>query len=317
MREAVLAKHNRQGKAAANLPTPGSAHLDRSADAEVRGNIAIADRFRDYADLLDEQGDDGFRSRAYRRAATVIATLDRPVEDILSSEGRDGLVALPAVGSAIAAAIVEILMTGRWSQLDRLRGELPPKTLFRSIPGIGERLSQRLAEDEHIESMEDLEYAVHFGHLSTKGIGPRRKRMITAALAERLGRRNLVREAQPVPSPPVSMVLHVDRMYREKAAKGELPKIAPKRFNPRNEAWLPIMHARHDDWHFTALYSNTRLAHELGKTQDWVVIYHQREGQPEGRSIVVTRTRGPNAGERVVRGREGGLPFNSQGNTRA
>jgi len=100
------------------------------------------------------------------------------------------------------------------------------------------------------------------------------------------------------------MLLEVDQMYREKAAAGALRKIAPKRFNPKGEAWLPVLHARHDNWHFTAFFSNTRLAHELAKTSDWVVIYFQADGQPEGRCTVVTETRGPSAGMRVVRGRE-------------
>ena len=54
---------------------------------------------------------------------------------------------------------------------------------------------------------------------------------------------------------------------------GELPRIAPKRFNPKGEAWLPVMHLDRGRWHFTALYSNTALAHQLGRTRDWVVIY--------------------------------------------
>ncbi|MGX7871978.1 hypothetical protein ACVDG5_002880 [Mesorhizobium sp. ORM6] len=128
--------------------------------------------------------------------------------------------------------------------------------------------------------------------------------MLGAALAERLGRARLRTTHQPQPFPPVSMLLDVDRMYREKAAAGALRKIAPKRFNPNGEAWLPVLHARHDNWHFTAFFSNTRLAHELAKTNDWVVIYFQAEGQPEGRCTVVTETKGPMAAKRVVRGRE-------------
>ncbi|HXV30563.1 MAG TPA: DNA-binding protein, partial [Sinorhizobium sp.] len=216
---------------------------------------------------------------------------------------REGLVALPAIGRAIAGAIAEMVATGRWSQLERLRGELTPEALFRSIPGIGERLAHTLAEDGRLESLEDLEHAIHFGDLAVKGIGPRRKRMIAAAIAERLGRPAFARPREPAP-PPVSLLLDVDRAYREKAAAGDLRRIAPKRFNPTNEAWLPSMHTRRGDWYFTALHSNTRLAHELGKTRDWVLIYHQRDGEPEGRCVVVTRTRGPKAGERVVRGRE-------------
>jgi hypothetical protein len=55
----------------------------------------------------------------------------------------------------------------------------------------------------------------------------------------------------------------------------------------------------------TALFSNTALAHELGRTHDWVVIYFGRDGGPEHQRTVVTETRGPLEGRRVVRGREG------------
>ena len=105
-------------------------------------------------------------------------------------------------------------------------------------------------------------------------------------------------------TPPVAMLLEVDGMYRERAKAGKLRLIAPKRMNPEGMAWLPVMHARHDDWHFTALFSNTPLAHQLGRTGDWVVIYFHEGDGLEGRSTVVTETQGRLEGRRVVRGRE-------------
>jgi hypothetical protein len=104
--------------------------------------------------------------------------------------------------------------------------------------------------------------------------------------------------------PPVEMLLDVDREYRERAAAGELRRIAPRRFNPTGEAWLPILHTQRGQWHFTALYSNTARAHELGKTNDWVVIYFYDGDHRERQRTVVTETRGPLAHSRVVRGRE-------------
>ena len=83
-----------------------------------------------------------------------------------------------------------------------------------------------------------------------------------------------------------------------------LRKIAPKRFNPNAEAWLPILHTSRDKWHFTALFSNTARAHELRKVQDWVVIYFHSDSGGEAQRTIVTETRGPLAGQRVVRGRE-------------
>jgi hypothetical protein len=106
------------------------------------------------------------------------------------------------------------------------------------------------------------------------------------------------------PEPDVAVLLDVDREYREKAAADALPKIAPKRFNPSHEAWLPIFRARREAWEFTALFSNTARAHELGRVKDWVVIYFRGPGQAEMQRTVVTEKRGALAQKRVVRGRE-------------
>jgi len=147
--------------------------------------------------------------------------------------------------------------------------------------------------------------AAYDGRLEgVEGFGTRRAEMVRAALSERLGRPRLQRLRQMQEKPPASILLDVDSEYREKVAAGELHRIAPKRFNPRGEAWLPILHTTRGRWEFTALYSNTRLAHELGRTRDWVVIYYRTDSSPEGQCTVVTETRGPMSGQRVVRGRE-------------
>jgi hypothetical protein len=72
----------------------------------------------------------------------------------------------------------------------------------------------------------------------------------------------------------------------------------------RRKAWLPVLHTERGDWHFTALYSNTGRAHELRRTRDWVVIYFYDGDHRERQRTVVTETRGPLAGRRVVRGSE-------------
>ncbi|MFQ5634495.1 MAG: DNA-binding protein, partial [Gammaproteobacteria bacterium] len=125
---------------------------------------------------------------------------------------------------------------------------------------------------------------------------------LRASLAGMLGRRRAYRRSRK--DPGVSMLLSVDRKSRMQARAGALEKIAPRRFNPEGTAWLPILHTRHGDWHFTALYSNTARAHQLGRTGDWVVIYYYDADHLEGQCTVVTETRGPLLGLRVVRGRE-------------
>jgi hypothetical protein len=104
--------------------------------------------------------------------------------------------------------------------------------------------------------------------------------------------------------PGVDLLLDVDREYREKATAGQLVKIAPKRFNPMGQTWLPVLHTLRGSWHFTALYSNTARAHQLGRVSDWVVIFFHKDSQAEGQRTVVTEARGEAAGRRIVRGRE-------------
>jgi hypothetical protein len=277
----------------------------RTKTPAVAENAALAAQLRAYAALLDEQVANPFRARAYRKAADVVEDLPQAVSAILAAEGREGLDALPGIGPRIAAGLVELAVTGRWSQLDRARGKPEPERLFRTIPGIGPELARRLVQDLHLSSLEALETAAHDGTLGlAAGWGPRRVRMVQSILAERLGRPRLRRLQARLQRPPVPVLLDVDREYREAAAAGRLRRVAPKRFNPTGEAWLPILHAERGAWRFTALFSNTPLAHQLGRTRDWVVIYYESDAVPEGQCTVVTETQGPRKGSRVVRGRE-------------
>jgi putative hydrolase len=264
-------------------------------------NQRVAEKLREAADILQAQKANPFRIRAYRRAADHVADLDLDVADILTRRGLEGVQALPGIGPGIAAAINELVRTGRWAQLERLRGTLDPERLFQSVPGVGPALARRIHERLELDTLEALEAAAHDGRLdSVPGIGGRRVAMIRAQLASLLGRRKSAVTGEP----SVATLLEVDADYRRRAEGGRLPKIAPHRFNPTREAWLPILHTERDEWRFTAMFSNTALAHQLDRTRDWVVIYFHTDTEPEGQRTIVTETRGPLAGRRVVRGRE-------------
>jgi hypothetical protein len=274
-------------------------------------NERIAQWLRQLAELLHAQQANPFRVGAYRRAADTVEHLEVSVRDVLSQRGREGLEALPGIGRGIAAAIAEILYTGRWAQLDRLRGSLEPAALFQTIPGVGPELAERIHDALGVESLEALEVACHDGRLQrVPGVGPRRAAAIRGSLAEILGRAGLARRTLTTGTgeggaePAAEVLLDVDREYRDKAQAGALPTIAPRRFNPCSKAWLPVLHTQRDRWHFTALYSNTARAHQLGRTRDWVVLYFHDDDQVERQRTVVTETRGSLAGQRVVRGRE-------------
>ena len=267
-------------------------------------NKFIAAQLREAASLLEQQGANRFRVNAYRRAADTIESLPHSAAMVLRTEGLQGLTALPGIGPLIGAAIAEMVRTGQWSQLERLRGALDPEALFSKVPGIGPKLAHRIIDELHIDTLEALETAAHDGRLTNiPGFGLRRLAMVRSALAEMLGR-GPRRARGDRDEPPVNVLLDVDREYREKTEAGTLRRIAPKRFNPRQVAWLPVLHTERDSWQLTALYSNTALAHELGRTRDWVVIYFHTDSYTEDQRTVVTETQGRLKGRRVVRGRE-------------
>jgi hypothetical protein len=283
-------------------------------------NAQIADILDQVAERLEAQRANVYRVDAYRAGAAVVRRHETSIQELALTGGRPALDALPQIGSSLSGAIDEIAHTGKLRLLDRLDGQLSPVELFKTVPGIGEELAERIHRELDIDTLEALEVAAHDGRLDeVAGFGPRRLEAVRDILATMLARSSRGRARRfdelerigarvPSPEPPgdrpeVDLLLDVDREYRNKAEANELPRIAPKRNNPDGVAWLPILHSLQEGWHFTALYSNTDRAHELGRTRDWVVIYYERDGQ-EGQCTVVTEYQGPLAGKRVVRGRE-------------
>jgi DNA polymerase (family X) len=275
--------------------------------AEVR-NRDIAKIFERTAELLELYGANEFRVRSYRNAADEIRHARRPVAELYDSEGRSGVRRIPGVGQGLAGSIGEIVETGRLRLLDDLEGELSPEALFERLPGVGPKLAGRIHEELGVETFEELEVAAHDGRLEAiEGVGHKTAEGIRLALAgmltrsaQRSARR---RVSAPADEPPVDLLLEVDREYRRQADAGQLPTIAPRRFNPERVPWLPIMQTEAAGWRFRVLFSNTKRAHELDKTHEWVVIYCERP-RSDCQYTVVTASGGQLAGKRVVRGRE-------------
>lgn len=278
-------------------------------------NAAVAQALREMADLLDARHGNPYRALAYRRAADTVAALHASVRYIFEREGTAGLDALPTIGPSIAAAIAELLRSGRWGLLEHERAAADPLALLQTIPGVGAALAVRLRDALGVSTLEALELAVHDGRL-VQLLGARRAAAIGASLTQMLDRARTLRlrgaaarvapqnDADSAVEPAVSLLLALDREYRNAAAAGRLPTIAPRRFNPTGESWLPVLHTRRGDWRLTALFSNTARAHEFDRVHDWVVIYAEDRAHVEHTYTVVTAARGTLAGRRVVRGRE-------------
>ena len=253
--------------------------------------------------------------RAYRDGAQTLRNTRQDVDKPVHGEGTDALTELPNIGSGIAAVIDEYVDSGKSTLLDDLQAKVSPENVLMRVPGLGKTLAQRAVEQLHIHTLEELEAAAHDGRLGeVAGFGKRRVEGIEAALAGMLSRsarsKQRTRTAIPKDSeaasddrPSIKLLLAIDAEYRNRAQAGDLHKIAPRRLNPTDEVWLPVLNTKREGWAFTALYSNTAQAHQLDKTQDWVVIYYERDSK-ERQYTIVTETKGSLKGKRVVRGRE-------------
>ena len=279
-------------------------------------NETIARQLERIAELLEAQDANPFRVQAYRQGAQTLRGLDEPAAELLDREGVEGLRRLPGIGEGLSRAIEQFVGGGGSALLEHLQGATNPQRVLATVPGIGPKLAARIHEQLGIMTLADLEAAAYDGRLEqVEGFGRGRLRGVRESLAGRLrprparGRRTAAAGDE---GPPVGVLLDLDREYREQAAADRLPRIAPRRFNPTGAAWLPVLHAQREGQHYAVLFSNTARAHELGATQDWVVIYRDDGDGSEGSEgsdgsgqwTVVTARSGRLGGKRVVRGRE-------------
>ena len=271
-------------------------------------NRQIADRFDEMASLLENRHANDFRIRAYRRGARVLRELLTPVEAIFADSGRKGLEELPGIGQSLALAIDRYLHTGRIPQLKQLRDADSPENRFRSVSGVGPKLAERIHDELHVDTLGELQAAAIDGSLQdVDGIGPRRAQAVRDSIEARSRQLSAIqrapRDERHHDEPPVAELLSVDAEYREKVAGDTLMRIAPKRFNPTGQTWLPVMHTHREDRHYSVMFSNTAHAHELGMTHDWVII-HRTDRKHHGQWTVITSLLGTLKGRRIVRGRE-------------
>jgi DNA polymerase (family X) len=146
-------------------------------------NAEIATMFDQTADLLDIQGGNPFRVRAYRRAARVIETLPQSVNSLMAA-GED-LSKLSGIGKDLAGKITDIVTAGKFELLESLKRELPGELgAIASLPGLGPKRVKLLYEEIGICTIEDLQRAAEAGRIRTlRGLGAKVEQKILAAVA--------------------------------------------------------------------------------------------------------------------------------------
>ncbi|MBS0586630.1 MAG: DNA polymerase/3'-5' exonuclease PolX [Proteobacteria bacterium] len=145
-------------------------------------NADIAAVFEEIADLLEIQGANPFRIRAYRNAARILSELSQEVSRMLE-KGED-LTELPGIGDDLAGKIKEIVSSGHCSLLDRLHAELPPAiTELLKIPGLGPKRVKALYHDLDVQTIEQLHRAARDGRIrELPGFGEKTESNILQAI---------------------------------------------------------------------------------------------------------------------------------------
>jgi DNA polymerase (family 10) len=121
-------------------------------------NTDIAEIFNKMADLLEIEGANQFRVRAYRNAARTVGSHGKNVAELV--KGDKDLSKLPGIGKSMVEKIKEIAETGTLSQLQKLEGRVPPELSgLMSLSGLGPKKVQALHSELGVETLEDLREA--------------------------------------------------------------------------------------------------------------------------------------------------------------
>ena len=150
-------------------------------------NAALAGRFRRAATILELRGDAPFKANAFARVAATLESLPDDVRALHEGGGRQALEALDGVGRSSAAIVVDVLETGRSSDLDELARSVPSELLeMLELPGMGPKTVRRVWHERGVETLADLAAAIDDGSLATlKGLGRKTLERIGEGLALR------------------------------------------------------------------------------------------------------------------------------------
>ncbi|HEX6682581.1 MAG TPA: helix-hairpin-helix domain-containing protein, partial [Candidatus Limnocylindrales bacterium] len=148
----------------------------------ARPNHAVGALLQEFADLIAVSGGQGFKARAYEKAARAVAGHDADVSTLDAAQLQE----IPNVGASTAEKIAEFFATGRIEALEKLRAKVPTGTrqLMR-VPGVGATKALVLAGQLGIRSVDELDAAIGQGRLDgLRGFGPKAVENIQRGIAQ-------------------------------------------------------------------------------------------------------------------------------------
>ncbi|MDW9250510.1 DNA polymerase/3'-5' exonuclease PolX [Burkholderia cepacia] len=151
-------------------------------------NAGYAAVFAEIADMLEIQGANPFRVRAYRNAARTIADYGRDIAAMIAN--GDDLGKIPSIGPDLASKLREITATGTCELQQTLRHALPGAIVeLLDVPGLGAKRVKALHEALHVDSLEQLRAEAKSGHVrELPGFGAKTEAHLLEAIDDRLQR---------------------------------------------------------------------------------------------------------------------------------
>jgi DNA polymerase (family 10) len=147
-------------------------------------NAQIAKSFELLADLLEFQGANPFRVRAYRNAARAVGDFPEPLAAIVCN-ARSRLMEIQGIGEDLAAKICTLVESGSLPMLEELKSQVPESVLaLVRIPGVGPKKAAALSKALNIQSLADLKAACEGGKVrDLKGFGAKTEQLILQGMA--------------------------------------------------------------------------------------------------------------------------------------
>ncbi|MGA2258503.1 MAG: DNA polymerase/3'-5' exonuclease PolX, partial [Thermoguttaceae bacterium] len=146
-------------------------------------NSEIADTFDSVADILEFQGANQFRVRAYRNAARTIRDLPESMADLAADSSRK-LTDIEGIGKDLAEKIASLVTTGKLEMLEELKQQVPESVMsMMRVPGLGPKRAAMLFKELKVTSLEELRAACDAHKVrELKGLGAKTEESILAGL---------------------------------------------------------------------------------------------------------------------------------------